>query len=417
MPADECFVGRAGELAVFETLLAENSPPVLVFWGPPGVGKSTLLRHLSNSAHGWRSYFFDLQRLGIASLDSAVSADGLLFGLARMLASSATGKGRHGVREMREFERRATRSARQFLGGTEKIKVTQSASFGGHVGESQVHVHGAPRSLTEARLAYRRSVVTALADLVRQQNLPRSVLFIDTAELLRLFDEAGSERASAWLETPLGLAQWFLREVVPELLDAGPGLRVVLAGREKFSIEEPWIRQFELAEWTSEETARYLASWGLSDSIFAETVHALCAGVPLWTAMLAEACIQQGAPDLKVSADWLRATAHGRPTEQWLPEVFLGRLPPSQRDIVICAAVPKVLSLELTRRLLAATDVDAPIGWWDSLCKHSFVRFAQDREPGGHRYIHRMARAAILTHLDRQEPARLLALHRVAADY
>jgi tetratricopeptide (TPR) repeat protein len=133
--------------------------------------------------------------------------------------------------------------------------------------------------------------------------------------------------------------------------------------------------------------------------------------------MLAEACIDHGVPEREVSSGWLRVTAHGRPAEQWLPEVFLGRLPASQRDIVVCAAVPKVLTLELTRRLLETSGIDAPVDWWASLCRHSFVRYAQVCEPASLRYIHQMARAAILTHLDRQEPARLLALHREAADY
>lgn len=419
LAADECFVGRADELAVFDSLLADDSPPVLMFWGPPGVGKSTLLRHLSDSAHGCRPYVLDLERMGLGSHDSAVSADSLLFGLARMLVSPESGAGtrrRGELRSLREFERRAARAAREFLGGTAKIKIVQSASFGGDMQQSQVHVHG-PRSHTEARLAYRRSVVVALADLVRQRDMSRSLLFVDTSELLRLFDMAGSERVGVAPETPIGLTRWFLRELVPELLDAGPGLRIILAGREKFSIDESWIRQVEVVEWADDETARYLRNRGFDDQKFAEAVHALCGGVPLWTAMLTEACMGRAAPDLNVSPDWLRATAHGRPTEQWLAEVFLARLPASERDVVVCAAVPKDLSLELTRRLLEASGVDEPVGWWDSLCRYSFVRFAQEREPGGHRYIHRMARAAILTHLDRQEPERLLALHREAADY
>lgn len=416
---DEWFVGRATELALFDSLLKEDSAPVLAFWGAPGVGKSTLLRYLSSSAHGRRAHVLDLQRIGPGSHDSVIAADSLLFGIARMLVfpegGTRTGR-RRDVRDLREFERRAAEAAREFLGGTAKVKIVQSASFGGDIQQSQVHVHG-PQAVAEARLAYRRSVVLALADLVRRRDMSRSLIFFDTAELLRLLDAPGSERARAWPETPLGLAEWFLRDLIPELLDAGPGLRIVLAGREKFSINEPWIRQFEVTEWTDNETASYLRSRGFSDQKFVETVHALCGGLPLWTAMLAEACSRKGEPDLSVSPDWLRATAHGRPTEQWLPEVFLGHLPVVERDIVVCAAVPKDLSLELTRRLIEVSSVGAPVGWWENLCGYSFVRFAHDREPGGHRYIHRMARAAILTHLDQQEPERLLALHREAADY
>ena len=416
---DECFVGRAAELAVFESLLKEDSAPVLAFWGAPGVGKSTLLRYLSSSAHGWRSHVLDLQRIGLGSHDSAIAADSLLFRIARMLVlpedGTRTGR-RRDVRDLREFERQAAEAAREFLGGTAKVKIIQSASFGGDIQQSQVHVHS-PQAVTEARLAYRRSVVLALTDLIRRRDMSRSLIFFDTAELLRLFDAPGSERAGTWPETPLGLAQWFLRDLIPELLDAGPELRIVLAGREKFSINEPWIRQFEVTEWTGNETVRYLRTRGFSDQKFVETIHALCGGLPLWTAMLAEACSRKGEPDLSVSPDWLRAAAHGRPAEQWLPEVFLGRLPVVERDIVVCAAVPKDLSLELTRRLLEVSGVGVPVGWWDNLCRYSFVRFARDRGPDGHRYIHRMARAAILTHLDQQEPERLLALHREAADY
>jgi tetratricopeptide (TPR) repeat protein len=417
--AGEQFVGRERELTVFDSLLSEGkSVRVVAFWGPSGFGKSTLLKHLESSIAGWRSTFFDLEGLLVGSHKSAIAGDDLLFGLAQRLASPAGGGRRSfGVRGLRKFERRTARAIREFLSAAGTIKVVQSASFGGVVEQSHVHVDASPHSLIEARLAYRRSVVVALADLVRQQNLSRFLLFVDTTEFLRLFDDVGSGHAGLGLETPLGLTQWFLRDLVPQLLDAGPGLRIVLAGREKFDLDEPWIRQFELSEWTGDETARYLSGCGLSDPNLMDTVHAVCGGVPLWTAMVAEACLQQDVSNGKLSADWLRQTAHDRPTEQWLPEVFLARLPAVQRNIVICAALPRTLSLELTQRLLHVSDIDAPPDWWSNLCRYSFVRPARDHQPDGHRYIHRMARSAILAHLYRQEPERLLILHREAANY
>jgi hypothetical protein len=233
------FVGRERELAVFDSLLAsESTVRVLVFWGAPGVGKSTLLRQLATRAVGWRSHILDLEGQDLTSLDaqdSAVSADRLLFGLARMLTSNAEDERATRVRRhrgLRKFEEQAAKAGREILGGASKIRVSQFATFGGRVRQSQVHVHTTARSQTEARLAYRRSVVRALTELISHQDLSRSLLLVDTAELLRLFDEVGTERARLGAETSLGLTQWFLRELIPDgTADRPGGARAVRSRR------------------------------------------------------------------------------------------------------------------------------------------------------------------------------------------
>jgi hypothetical protein len=103
----------------------------------------------------------------------------------------------------------------------------------------------------------------ALTELVRDLDLSRCLLIIDTAELLYLFDEVGVERSGVRAETHLGLTRWFLHDLVPELVDAGPGIRLVLAGRERFTVDEPWFHQLELSEWSAGETAQFLANHGL----------------------------------------------------------------------------------------------------------------------------------------------------------
>jgi tetratricopeptide (TPR) repeat protein len=133
--------------------------------------------------------------------------------------------------------------------------------------------------------------------------------------------------------------------------------------------------------------------------------------------MVVEECRQERLAGGHVSPEWLRAIAHDRPVEQWLPRVFLGRLSAIEREVVICAAVPQILHLELIGHLLRKSGVDPPVDWWGRLCQHSFVRRAYDQSVGDHQYMHRMVRAAILAHLDRQQPARLFTLHREAADY
>jgi tetratricopeptide (TPR) repeat protein len=133
--------------------------------------------------------------------------------------------------------------------------------------------------------------------------------------------------------------------------------------------------------------------------------------------MVVEECRQERLAGTCVSSEWLRAIAHGLPAEQWLPGAFLGRLSEIEREVVVCAAVPQNLNLELIRHLLRKSGFDPPVDWWDRLCRHSFVRRVYDHSTGHHQYMHRMVRAAILTHLHRQEPARLSTLHLEAADY
>ncbi|MBM0255531.1 AAA family ATPase [Micromonospora sp. 4G55] len=411
------FVGRDSELAVVGDFLSSDPQVrVLAFWGQSGIGKSALLRHIASRVRGWRVRLLDLEATDLPLADAggpSALTDGLLFGLARLLLSS---EGEAGERRLRTFEERASRAARDHLTPTTDIRLSQSASFGGQVRDSHVHVHGGPVVPTAALLAYRRSIVRALLDQARAAGSQRMVLLVDTVELMRLADErnAGSERLVA--EPSLGLSQWFVHEFLPELVDAAPGLRVVLAGRDRLPGRDCWFRQAELAEWTPAETAGYLAANGYQDPAFATVVHELCAGVPLWTAMVVEACaLWSGSRE--PTADWLRSVAHSRPTEQWLPEVFLARLPAVQRQVVRCAVIPRQLSLELVHHLLELSGVDVPNDWWDRFCRHSFVRTATATDTTGRRHVHRMVRAVVLMHLERQEPLRLSKLHRAAAEY
>ncbi|GAA3741881.1 hypothetical protein GCM10022225_26760 [Plantactinospora mayteni] len=412
------FVGRDSELAVLDELLSSRSSiRVLAFWGQSGIGKSALLRYIASQVRGWQVRLFDLEATNLPLANAGGSSalnDGLLFSLARLLLSSC---GEAGDRRLRTFEERAARAARGFLTPTTDVRVSQSASLGGQVRDSHVHVYADPGIPTAALLAYRRSLVRALLDQVREAGCQRVLLLVDTVERMRLADEtdnAGTERLVA--EPSLGLSQWFVHEFLPDLVGAAPGLRVILAGRDRLPGRDSWFQQVELAEWTPAETASYLVAEGYRDPAFAEAVHELCVGVPLWTAMVVEACaLRFGSRE--PPAEWLRSVAHSRPTEQWLPEVFLARLPAVQRQVIHCAVIPRQLTLELVQHLLELSGIDVPDDWWDRFCWHSFVRATTATDLAGHRHVHRMVRAAVLMHLERQEPLRLSKLHRAAAEY
>src|SRR5438105_723986 len=139
--SDAMFVGRLQELAILERLLALNSPTrVVACWGPPGIGKSTLLRQLLRRADGWHVLLLDLETSDIDGSDlgdSFVSADGLLFRLAKMFAyRDGVGQSvpaRRNIGRFRGFEKRVALAARHLLASVGEVNVSQSASLGGQV--------------------------------------------------------------------------------------------------------------------------------------------------------------------------------------------------------------------------------------------------------------------------------------------
>lgn len=411
------FVGRISQFALVDRLLSSDSRVrVLAFWGQSGVGKSALLRHIASHVQGWPVRLLDLEAANLplagAGKSSALT-DGLLFSLARLLLSP---HGEEGGQRLRGFEGEASRAVREFLTPTTDIRVSQSASFGGQVRGAHVQVNGYSVVPTAALLAYRRSLVRALLNQLRASPPQQVLLLVDTVELMRLAEEQDAGAGKLMAESSLGLSQWFMYEFLPELVEAAPGLRVVLAGRNRLPGRDSWLRQVELAEWSPGETAAYLAAVGHHDVAFTAVVHELCGGVPLWTAMVAEACaLRSGSRE--PTAEWLRSIANSRPTEQWLPEVFLARLSEVDRQVIHCAVIPRQLSLELVHHLLELSKIEVPYDWWDRFCRHSFVRTATATDKAGRRHVHRMVRAAVLMHLEREEPLRLSRMQRAAADY
>lgn len=400
------FTGRDDAIAAFHRQLNGRPPAhrVLVYWGLPGQGKSTLLRRLADEKDLPRHAFLDLENLGTdRDVDSAVA---LLEALAQVFLDWAPWP-----HQRRRFHR-ARRRADKVMAPVTTVQARIDASKTSCISNSTVHIDAHRDGTAQPVHSYRSALVNDICRLSKSLRRRRAVLFIDTSERLRLLDEVSVER-----DTGDGgrasVQAWFGGQVLPRLLASAPGLCVVLAGREPLPIDA--AEHVEITDWPPEESRSYLRSCGLNDTQLARAIHAQCRGVPVWTAMVAEMIISAIDADQRVTSAWLGEIARGRPAEDWLPNEFMTRLTTSHREVVRAAAVLRTITKEMIEALLAEREL--PNEWYERLCRHSFVRVSHSASGRFERRFHPLVRSAVLSHLGNEEPAYLKQLHQRAATY
>ncbi|MFG2228844.1 hypothetical protein ACGFNX_02310 [Streptomyces sp. NPDC048723] len=268
--------------------------------------------------------------------------------------------------------------------------------------------------LANLRALNRSKLVRALCDDLRTADLSGRVLFVDTTERLYYLDELAHFEAGGGARGADEIGHWFANRFVPHLLRASKGLKLVLAGREEVAMK-PGVRcrRRVLRNWSSSDSDAYLASRGHVIDGFQQAVYRLCKGHPGWTSMLS---------DTAAILDWnemdlfeLERVARDRPAEEWLPRVFLSRIPEHRRAVVVAAATLRSVAKEAVTAVLAETPKDEQ--WFESLTAYSFVQLRRVYRQRSSWHIHPLVRGAILSHLGGQEPLRLKEWHGRAATY
>ncbi|MFE5486592.1 tetratricopeptide repeat protein [Streptomyces sp. NPDC056527] len=422
------FTDREEPLAAFGRLMAPTSTTArtLVYWGVSGQGKSTLLRHINDGPHApRRCELIDLDPL--LAIDSPAADLGrdlatvLVDSMARVIAdwSARPYLARRRYNRFRARLRAASAPAPAYVDA--QMKAAESSSISG----ASIHID----ARQDRTSVHRDVLVDELCRLARGLRRRPCVLLLDTSERLRLLAETTAESPDSAAAAIAvhgsrlgGVAQWFAAELLPRLLAEARGLRVVLAGREPVDHLPAGIvaERVELTEWGPEHTSAYLASCGLDPRKLSRPVHAVCRGVPVWTALVAELARQDGGaeregPDEALTPQWLSEAAAGRAAHEWLPNQFLRRLPKEQRRVVMAAATLRSVSKEPVRVLLEGTQLSAD--WYETLCGYSFMRVVQDPQGRSERRLHDLVRLAILTYLEHEEPTHREALHKRAARY
>lgn len=406
---DDPFVNREAALAAFDRFTAGAPERVLVYSGMSGQGKSRLLTELGRRLAAGRAATVDLDRLvDTAPGGHADVAFALTDAVARICA------GWTGGARLRGYQR-ARRDAEAALAAAyaEVPTVTVSATDGAVVQDVSITVVTDPAALRAAGVrAHQRTLIAeALASGLRDADLTGRVLFVDTVERLPYLDEVAGpdDEARGARQT-----SWFLGELLPRLLDAAPGLRIVLAGREPPAAGPPAIH-VALTEWQPEHTARFLAARGITDPPLVEAVHRTCAGLPGWTDLAAAAVETARTSGAGLTADEIARRAAGQPVERWLPEVFLDRLPAPLHAVVTAAAVPRVLSRAAVAALLDPAPADD--AWFRQLGRYTFVRVGTDADGSTVATLHPLVRIALLDSLRRNDPGQLRELHLRARAY
>ncbi|MGI5468360.1 hypothetical protein [Streptomyces sp. CA-132043] len=406
-------LGREGETAEFEAFL-QSEDRVLLYWGVAGQGKSTLIEHLAEHCPK-DGYVVDLEYTAgrrNPSSDSADAARELLDELAEVLGAWC-GTGTPAYRRAID---RADAEEQALLNRNITQKATVIARGGSSIVNSPVSLNAGDikEPLAALRALNRSKLVRALCDDLRKSDLSGRVLFVDTTERLYYLDEVAYFEAGGGAGGADEIGHWFANRFVPQLLRGAKGLKLVLAGREAVSMR-PGIRcrRRELRNWPSVDSNAYLASRGQEAERFQQAVFRLCKGHPGWTSMLS---------DTAAILDWseidlfeLERIARDRPAEEWLPHVFLSRIPEHRRAVIVAAATLRSVVKEAVTAVLAEPPRDGQ--WFESLTAYSFVQLRKAHKQRSSWQIHPLVRGAILSHLGNQEPLRLMEWHGHAAAY
>ncbi|MFJ5551818.1 tetratricopeptide repeat protein [Streptomyces sp. NPDC093225] len=415
------FSGRDDALRILDGVVAGSSAHrAVTVWGMSGQGKSRLLQHFAererqserSRAEG-RVALVDIQDL--VSCDDAAHGYGpdlatdLLREIAGHLASWHPGRRRRYLLDA--YKRAESRAQRAWAAA---VGVNISVSRASKMVNSPTIVN-MPLPEEVFLTAYRNSLTDALCQLASADSRD-ALLLIDTVELLQLRDDATRHR-SPQPQHSAAVGSWFTDRVIPRLLSSQPGLKVVIAGRERMPLRRVPAAQVQLVEWEIADTAAFLGSCQIDESL-AEPVHRLCRGLPGWTSMAAQLIQQESIGHNPITFHWLSSTATGRVVEEWLPAIFLDRLPLHQRSVVEAAAVLRTVTKGSLSYILRRGNLlgGLPQDWFRQLLSYS--SFMQRRDDGSQDYrLHGLVRSAFLAHLQRHEPERLRELHRIAGDY
>jgi len=414
MEASGEFTDRADALAAFTDFLApEADLQVLVYWGVAGQGKSTLIRKLINlTPRKYRRVVVDLEDL-MKTYPPSGRIDGrdLPTDLLSRLADVLMPRSRWYALIAKRRYRKARAYAESLLMSGESNASIEAAG-GSSVINSNVYVDSRFEVSAVARSAYRQRQVDALIDAISLTRRRRTLLFVDTSEWLWLLDGMAQEGVNS--ESPVG--RWFTHEVLPRLLEAAPGLKIVFGGREPVSLPNRLeCNYLELDEWKVKDTNSYLRSRGLAYQDLHDTVHSLCKGVPVWISLVADILVDLPETDAALDVSYLSAVAQGRPAEVWLPETLLTRVDPALKLPLICACVLDSVTVEATEAMVG--NADLPIDWLRRLSRYSFIRSHRMTSGKAEQRVHDLVRTAMLEHLRRHEPTLLKRLHFSAAAY
>lgn len=415
------FADRDDALRTLDGVVAEDSAHrAVTVWGMSGQGKTRLLQHFAererqserSRAEG-RVALIDIQDL--QSCDDAAHGYGpdlatdLLREIARHLANWQPARRRRYLLDT--YKRAESRAQGDWATA---VGINISVSKASKMVNSPTTVN-MPLPEEVFLTAYRNSLIDALCRLASADSR-NALLLIDTVELLQLRDDAARHRSPQPRHTA-AVGSWFTDRVIPRLLASQPGLKVIIAGRERIPLRRVSATQVQLVEWTITNTADFLNSCQIDKSLV-EPVHRLCRGLPGWTSMAAQLIQQESTGRNPITFHWLSSAATGKVVEEWLPAVFLDRLPLHQRSVVEAAAVLRTVTKGSLSYILRRSNLLGGLteDWFRQLLSYS--SFVRRRDDGSQDYrLHGLVRSAFLAHLQRHEPERLRELHGFAGDY
>ena len=391
--SEPVFVGREGEKQVYQHLLTEATPWVLIITGQAGVGKSTLLRHLATS---YTPQEIVVGTLNFADLSLRVDPLHVLSALSWQFASSCDAK------RVVAFEKTLAEGHNRL--SELSIRTIQLLTVGEHETAQEAQFHTSTASLYGQRYKVHKMVKQAFyyqMDTFRPSQL---VIMLDSCE---------------WLNEPesLGLGHWVMNELLPDirqhLMQEHRKCTVVIASRlslDLAAIDEQERRHLILPMLDRAAVNDYLRCVGMQNQELHQRVYDLTHGHALCVSIIATLWGEQ--PFSIATLPILQEQFTEQALLKFVGERILDeRLKSPFRELTRYGVVLRSFNLPMLQAVFPHLHIE-----YEQFCQ--FIRYPYVESLGNHRYVvHSLLREIQAGAIREQEPKQWQAYHRRALDY
>jgi len=412
-------VDRVDVIAAMRKICANDPARALMLWGVGGQGKSFMLSHFRGNVV--REFEFPCE---IIDLEQFVSGGGeamrggdLTQQLLTMVARCCESwRGRRLRRYWRLVEA-VNRETRDFVKSVPSFSISQKASSRGSISDVSIHMDAGLGHRYSLLKAEQRNVLTrGLMEEIKDSASPaelmgRAFLCFDTTERLHFLDSNVLDTAGT--VTGADVQHWLTTQLVLELSFAWPGLRFILAGREKLDLPVD-TRSIELTEWEETHTREIAQSSGIGSEI-ASRVHSVTLGHPLWTTVLIDALLSSDGR-LPNAEEMIDRSLRAEPRARWVSRTLLGRIPERDKRAVIAAAVPRQIDKSLLATLLDKRD-SSDTAWYERIHSYSFIRIRRGIDGRFEARMHMLVRNAVLSYARDEIPDLIEHFNSAAAQF
>ncbi len=382
----DIFVGREHEQQLYHDFLTHATPWVLIITGLSGIGKSTLLEHLSKDTSS------SISTCKLDFNETVLRTEPLI--ILQRLAQQLRPYGN--AQQFDAFEQALHRDLDQ-IEQIRKIKLPPYTGDDANIQEAHPDYLEDDAATKEIGRQMRELSTELFYDLFNAFHLNQLVLLLDTCE---------------WFNEPEGweVGQWVFNELIPELRNRlrynEQRCSVVIVSRVKPQLEriDKQDQQYLPLSMLSEKAVyEYLERAGMHDPKLLQRIYDITHGHALSVSIIGTICQEQGEKSLtEEDFPLLQKEFTGKASIQFVDERILSRLESPYRELTRYGVLLRTFNLPLLQAVFFDMDAlkgpDAP-----SVFDH-LIRYPYIESRGNNNYaFHELLREVIAEKVQQQE--------------